>query len=225
MTTPQQLSRWEREFQLNGFVVLRNLIPVASVQQMAEQLAPVIQAQWEQAQQDEFKQGRGAGRLAFDVGSFARFMKAGPWEQEYLSNPVVHALLDRVLGAGGWRTHWTNVEVCFPGSRYMGWHSDQTPDETPDMDGPHQTVRTTFNIPLVDFGWANGAMEILPGSHLLPRSFSITQPIQEIAHIYPHRLELRLGDAILRDGNGLHRGAPNLTDVPRPMLDHTYRRS
>jgi hypothetical protein len=33
------------------------------------------------------------------------------------------------------------------------------------------------------------------------------------------------GDALLRDGNGLHRGTPNLTDEPRPMLDQTYKKS
>ena len=27
----------------------------------------------------------------------------------------------------------------------------------------------------------------------------------------------------LRDGNILHRGTPNLTDEPRPMLDQTYK--
>jgi len=31
------------------------------------------------------------------------------------------------------------------------------------------------------------------------------------------------GDVILRDGNTLHRGVPNWTDVPRAMLDQTYR--
>jgi len=28
---------------------------------------------------------------------------------------------------------------------------------------------------------------------------------------------------MLRDGNTLHRGAPNLTETPRAMLDQTYR--
>jgi hypothetical protein len=28
---------------------------------------------------------------------------------------------------------------------------------------------------------------------------------------------------VLRDGNTLHRGAPNLVDTPRAMLDQTYR--
>ena len=30
-------------------------------------------------------------------------------------------------------------------------------------------------------------------------------------------------DALLRDGNLLHRGTPNMTDQPRILLDQTYR--
>jgi hypothetical protein len=41
--------------------------------------------------------------------------------------------------------------------------------------------------------------------------------------VYGVRPDLRRGDAMLRDGNTLHRGAPNLTDTPRAMLDQTYR--
>ena len=37
--------------------------------------------------------------------------------------------------------------------------------------------------------------------------------------------ELISRDAILRDGNILHRGTPNLTDAPRPMLDQTYKKN
>jgi ectoine hydroxylase-related dioxygenase (phytanoyl-CoA dioxygenase family) len=104
----------------------------------------------------------------------------------------------------------------------MTWHPDQTPEESPAGDGPHRTVRLTYNIPLVDFTWANGAMEVLPSTHLLGRDF-LSQNIQEISHLYPVRLDLAVGDAVLRDGNGLHRGTPNLTDAPRLMLDQTYR--
>jgi len=48
--------------------------------------------------------------------------------------------------------------------------------------------------------------------------------VSEIANVYPHRLRLHPGDAVLRDGNLLHRGTPNLTDRVRPMLDQTYKK-
>ena len=95
-------------------------------------------------------------------------------------------------------------------------------DESPADDGPHRTVRLTFNIPLSDFTWSNGSMEILPSTHLLSRAF-LARSVQEIPRLYPVRLDLTVGDAVLRDGNGLHRGTPNLTEAPRLMLDQTYR--
>jgi ectoine hydroxylase-related dioxygenase (phytanoyl-CoA dioxygenase family) len=101
----------------------------------------------------------------------------------------------------------------------MDWHSDLTHDETAEEGA---MTRVTYNIPLVEFTWCNGAMEMMPGTHHLPRSF-LADPFKDVAHIYPVPLRLRLGDALLRDGNGLHRGTPNLTDAPRPMLDQTYK--
>jgi ectoine hydroxylase-related dioxygenase (phytanoyl-CoA dioxygenase family) len=104
----------------------------------------------------------------------------------------------------------------------MGWHSDQVFDETADPHAPNRTVRVTYNIPLVDFTWANGATEFIPGSHLQPRA-EAAKELLDIPNIYPVRPDLRRGDAMLRDGNTLHRGAPNLTETPRAMLDQTYR--
>jgi hypothetical protein len=36
---------------------------------------------------------------------------------------------------------------------------------------------------------------------------------------------MRLGDVMLRDVRGLHRGTPNLTGTPRPMVVIGYSRS
>ena len=37
-------------------------------------------------------------------------------------------------------------------------------------------------------------------------------------------LVMRLGDVMIRDVRGLHRGTPNLTDAPRPMVVIGYSR-
>ena len=106
----------------------------------------------------------------------------------------------------------------------MGWHADQKPEDTPDPYGPHETVRVTYNVPLVDFVWSNGAMEMLPGSHMQPRMFSVETDIGSIKSLFPVRLELARGDVLIRDGNCLHRGTPNLGSESRPMLDQTFVR-
>ena len=104
----------------------------------------------------------------------------------------------------------------------MGWHSDQVRDETPDPDAPNRTVRVTYNIPLTDFTWANGSTEFIPGTHLQSWSF-LNQSFLDVPNVHVVQPVLMRGDVILRDGNTLHRGVPNWTDVPRAMLDQTYR--
>jgi ectoine hydroxylase-related dioxygenase (phytanoyl-CoA dioxygenase family) len=221
---PARKERWLREFQLNGFVVLRNFLPADFVAAMADELKPLLDAEYEKAKRDSFARGRGPGRLALHVGPYADLMRGALADHRYRQHPVVEELVGAILGEKQWKRGWTQVEACWPGSAFMGWHSDQEPEDTPDMDAPHATIRVTYNIPLVDFTWANGATEFIPGSHRLPRSFHMDS-VTDVAHIYPVLLTLQRGDAVLRDGNALHRGTPNLTDEVRPMLDQTYKKT
>ncbi len=209
-----------REFRLNGFVILRDLLPRELVAQMYEDLAPVLATEYRNTQIGESKAVRGPHRIAFDVTRYCDMLKDTLGNALYRNNPVVEELLGDILGR--WRVGWTQVECCWKGSEYMGWHSDQTLEETPDPERQEETVRATFNIPLVDFSWCTGPIEFLPGSHLQSRSF-LAYSFVQVPHVYPVAPQLRPGDALLRDGNLLHRGTPNLTDRPRPMLDQTYK--
>jgi hypothetical protein len=215
----QQKDRWLREFQLNGFIVLRGFLPVDFVRAMADELAPLLEAEHAKAVQEGFAQGRMPGRLALHLEQYASLFRGALADERYQKNPIIEELVDATMGAGRWKRGWTLVEANWKGSAHMTWHSDQKPEETPP--GPHSTVRCTFNIPLVDFTWETGAMELLPGSQHLTKEFG---GVTGIANLYPHMLRLSLGDAVFRDGNTLHRGTPNLTDRVRPMLDQTYKR-
>jgi hypothetical protein len=221
---PRQKELWLKEFQLNGFVVLRGFLPADLVARMHEELLPLLEAEHAKAVQDSYAKGRSPGRLSLHIGPYADLMRGSLADERYRKNAVVEELVDAILGQGRWERGWTVVEACWRGAEFMGWHSDQKVEDTPDLDAPHETIRLIYNIPLVDFTWANGAMEIIPGSHRLPRRFHHTTDLTEIPNIYPAPLRLARGDALLRDGNGLHRGTPNLTDAVRPMLDQTYKR-
>ncbi len=220
---PRQKELWLNELMINGFITLRNFLPVELVEGMYEQLLPILRGEHARAVADNFKEGRGSGRLAIDLTGYARVLQGPLASVLYHRNPVIEEMVDAVFTPyGAWRRVWTNVEAVFHGSQYMGWHSDQRWPTPSEPDGRHRSLRLTYNIPLVDFRWSNGAMSILPGTHHLPRSFSATRPVIDIPNVYPVSLDLQRGDALLRDGNTLHRGTPNLTDEPRPMLDQTY---
>jgi ectoine hydroxylase-related dioxygenase (phytanoyl-CoA dioxygenase family) len=214
---------WLRELELNGFVVLRRFLPVELVRAMREELEPLLEAEYEKAKAAGFEHGRMPGRLSLHIAEYADMLRGALADERYRRNAVIEELVDAVIGPGQWARGWTVVEAVWQEADYMSWHSDQKIEDTPDLDAAHETIRMTFNIPLVDFTWSSGATEYIPGSHRLPRRFH-TESLVGIPHLYTTRLELALGDAVLRDGNTLHRGSPNLSGVVRPMLDQTYKK-
>ncbi len=222
--TPEQRQGWLRELRVNGFVILRGFVDVAWVVALREQLVPILNGEFERYRKGEAQTQRATNRLALDLSRYAKLLDGPLGDPRYRQHPVIEELVGEVFGgADRWRRGWSQVECVWPGSVHMDWHSDQTPEESPDPDRMNEPVRLTYNVPLVEFSWASGAMEILPGTHHLPRNLLRTA-LKDVRNLYPVRLDLSLGDAVLRDGNGMHRGTPNLSDAPRPMLDQTYKR-
>ena len=223
MIDPTLKDRWLREFRLNGFVILRGFLPVSYVEALFAQVLPILRGEKEKGDRGDSPNKRGPNRYSFDVGVYAKLLGGPLGDPRYLANPDAEELVGAILGPQeSWGRGWSRIECAWKGSEYMGWHSDQVFDETPDPQAINRTVRVTYNVPLVDFTWANGATEFVPGTHLQPRAV-VDDRLADIPNIYGVRPDLRRGDAILRDGNTLHRGAPNLTDEPRAMLDQTYR--
>lgn len=214
---------WLAELELNGFVILRGFLPVDLVRGMRRQLAPILEGELARTEKGDTLALRGPRRLSFDVGRYAELLGGPLADDRFRRHPVIEELAAAVLGPReSWGRGWTRCECCWSGSAHMGWHTDQVADETPRPDALNRTVRLAYNIPLTDWTADNGAMEILPGSHRLPWSVSIHN-VADVAHLYPARPDLRVGDALLRDGHALHRGTPNRTAEPRAMLDQTYR--
>lgn len=219
-----EIQLWLREFQLNGFIVLPNLLPLDFVQSLRARIMPFVEMQHEATLATQSQSGlRAEGRLSLDIAAYSAAAGGVLLDPRFRSHPLIEELVEAILGPqGAWGRGWTRIECAFPGCDYMSWHSDQTLDDTPDPSLPNLPRRLTFNIPLMEFTWANGAMEVVPGSHHLPRACH-SSAYAEVPRLYPVSLRLRLGDAILRDGNMLHRGTPNLTTEPRAMLDQTYK--
>jgi len=214
---PALKERLRYELHLNGFVVFRSFIPIDLVEAMREQIEPIILGEFAKYEEGSSQIVRGPARLAIDLAPYIKVL-GGPLDDDrFRRNPVIEELVTDILGA--WRYGVTKAECPFKGSEFMGWHPDTCER---DFDGALRPVRLTFNIPLVDVNDANGPLEILPGSHRMEHGFD-SRMIEEIPQIHTHRFLLRRGDAILRDGNALHRGTPNLVDRPRILLDQTYR--
>jgi hypothetical protein len=140
---------------------------------------------------------------------------------DILNNEAVLAVSLRVLGPGI-RNVFYSGNTNLPGSESQPVHVDGVglwPDYA------HPPDRLVINVPVVDVGPENGAIELWPGTQLL--SPPVQEPGLRVSHDHlesrrlvrpPVRAETRVGDVLIRDVRLWHRGVTNHTDRPRPMI-------
>jgi ectoine hydroxylase-related dioxygenase (phytanoyl-CoA dioxygenase family) len=107
------------------------------------------------------------------------------------------------------------------GSEYQDVHRDAPPlfPETGTETPPFQLA---VNFPLVDITLENGPMEITRGTHMISKEEGLRRMDSGELKLEP--VTMQLGDVMIRDVRGLHRGTPNHTEIPRPMVVIGYSR-
>ncbi len=102
----------------------------------------------------------------------------------------------------------------------------------PALDAAPPVAALAVNIPLVDVGAANGALEVWPGTHLdvrsiqhFPKSLLVPEAWLEARRQVspPVRMPVPKGALLLRDLRMWHRGTTNSTDAARPMIAVSYQ--
>jgi phytanoyl-CoA dioxygenase PhyH len=164
--------------------------------------------------------GRGKNRYAVDIGPRVEKM-GGPLNDPLArSHPLVERLVTSILGA--WRYGKIIVECPCKDSEYMGWHVDTFNAQRPDLSRPKGITVLKFHIPLVDVHEKNGPMEVIPGSHRMDYVEG-DEAIKRLPRLYTTPILMKKGDGLLRDGDLIHRGTPNLSDNPRPLYSRIYK--
>jgi hypothetical protein len=109
-------------------------------------------------------------------------------------------------------TRMPNVGCNFniPGSHAQHYHTDR----------PFTRDFMILNVALVDTVIENGAIDMIPGTH--KRFYRYKEFVVERPYRNHQRLPLSRGDVLVRNSNVWHRGMPNRTSVPRPMLAFTW---
>ena len=107
------------------------------------------------------------------------------------------------------------------GSTTQDIHRDALPlfPETGQETPPFQLA---INFPLVDVRIENGPFEVARRTHMMSKEEGLRRLEQGELTLEPITMEL--GDVMIRDVRGLHRGTPNRTDEPRPMVVIGYSR-
>src|SRR5579875_1407591 len=131
---------------------------------------------------------------------------------------IVRGAMDNNVVADQW-----GCDVPLKNSGYQQFHADyQRPlfAEAPDLLLPPYMLNVSFS--LVRITGANGPLEIAPGTHRMPRSEALRAV--ESAEIKTQTVPLEIGDVLIRHPWALHRGTPNMTEIPRPLMTVRYVR-
>jgi ectoine hydroxylase-related dioxygenase (phytanoyl-CoA dioxygenase family) len=107
------------------------------------------------------------------------------------------------------------------GSDYQEVHRD-TPalfDDIPET----PSFQLAVNFPLCDVTMENGPFETTIGTHRMRSEDAMAAHASGKAPL--HAITMKLGDVMIRDVRALHRGTPNMTQTPRPMVVIGYSRS
>jgi ectoine hydroxylase-related dioxygenase (phytanoyl-CoA dioxygenase family) len=107
------------------------------------------------------------------------------------------------------------------GSEYQDVHRD-APPLFPEWGRETPPFQLAVNFPLVDVTQENGPFEVARGTHMMRKEDGMR--LIESGEVELEPLEMRLGDVMVRDVRGLHRGTPNRTEEPRPMVVLGYSR-
>jgi len=107
------------------------------------------------------------------------------------------------------------------GSTTQDIHRDALPlfPETGQETPPFQLA---VNFPLVEVTMENGPFEVARRTHMMSKDEGLRR--LERGEVTLEPITMGLGDVMIRDVRGLHRGTPNHTNEPRPMVVIGYSR-
>jgi hypothetical protein len=198
----QEIDAFRRSFSENGYLVLEQKVPGVL---LAGLRAEIVAA---------FEQARLGGRLFSGGGLLTGHLNCFPGAG---ARPVYDALrqggivdLIRILFPKATRLPNVGCNQNLPGSVAQHYHADR----------PFTNDFLIANVALVDTDLVNGAIDVLPGTQ---RKFHpYWRFTLERAWRASTRIQMKLGDVLIRTSNLWHRGMPNRSDVPRPMLAFTW---
>jgi hypothetical protein len=199
----------------DGFCILRGHFARGLIQEWGAAFEPLMQERIENGTASE----RGANRFYISLPFTRPF--ADPTVYEDLD---ILAILDDLTG-GDIVMPELAVDTPLEGSDFQVIHRDHRL-RSPDLPKLYASEPFQFgvNFPLVDVTKHNGPFEIVRGTHLIADEIADEMVRIGEAESKLEPLLMTAGDVMVRDVRGLHRGTPNRTAVPRPMVVVGYNR-
>ncbi len=207
--TATDLDRLAEELNRDGICVIHGLFDRRLVEEWAQAFDSLFRE----------RQNRPGGLAPREQ---ARYYLTLPWvppfaNTDVFANPVILGVLNRVFPQEYVMVQ-LGVDVPLQGSNYQEIHRDYRPLFSDQVVTPLYAL--AVNFPLVEVTAENGPFQMARGTHVLPRDEGLLKiatgeiPIESF-HMMP-------GDVMIRTPLALHRGSPNQTSEPRPMVVMGY---
>ena len=194
--------------------VIRGLFPVEAMDKWNERFQPLLR---DAIKVEKDNPNRGPNRyyvtLPFD--SF--------WaDPNIIDNPVIMAIVGQLVGEDGVMCQLATDTPCM-GSTYQDLHRD-TQLLFPETNVETAPYQLAVNFPLIDVTPKsnNGPMEQALRTHMCTKAEGMSRIEQGEIKVEPSYMWR--GDVMIRDVRHIHRGTPNRTEVPRPMVVIGYSR-
>jgi len=196
----ESVASYRSRFEQDGYLVLQGVVP----RELLASLARDIVSQWrnDSASGAMFTGGGTvSGHLNCFPGAASRFV------YDTLEASGVFRIVG-ALSAEPLRKPYVGCNLNLPGSKPQNEH----------VDGYAARPFLIANVAAVDTDVGNGAMEIVRGTHARKLKY------WEIAlrGADRRRLPMQQGDVLIRTSTLWHRGMPNRSTAPRPMLAFTW---
>jgi len=206
------LEKLSEAFHRDGFVLLKNFFAPAKLAAWSEAFKPLLEHHLNNYADPSF---RGPERYYVTLPFRAPFNDPAVFENDFL-----FSLLERIAGKDFTMCQLA-TDTPLLGSDYQEIHADAPPlFEGGPVDTP--AFQLALNFPLCAVNNENGPLEITRGTHRMTKAEGLAKIAS--GEIPIEALHMNLGDVLVRDVRGLHRGTPNRTAIPRPMVVIGYSR-
>jgi ectoine hydroxylase-related dioxygenase (phytanoyl-CoA dioxygenase family) len=209
--TPEELDEFAQTFERDGLVILKQLFPKEILEAWRSAFDPMLEARVASGTTAVRGENRHYITLPF-TGTFA--------DERIFCNPDILGVVERIAGSDPVMCQLA-TDTPLNGSAYQEVHRD-TPalfDDFPET----PSFQLAVNFPLYDVTAENGPFETTIGTHRMRGDDALEAFRSGDAPL--RAIPMALGDVMIRDVRALHRGTPNRTAEPRPMVVIGYSRS
>jgi hypothetical protein len=196
------LAQLQETFAADGYLVFRRVVPADRLRQLHARLA------------EAFEDAKRSGRLLAGGGTISGHLNCFPGDEARFAYEALEqaGIVDLVKALFPKATRLPNVGCNFnmPHSVAQHYHADRN----------YLDYFLIANVAVVDTTIENGAIDMVPGSH--KKFYKYWRFALEGVARKSLRIEMKQGDVLVRTSNVWHRGMPNFTEAPRPMLAFTW---